>query len=244
MIPFPSGAKVAGAAISGLSRTYEIASVTAELPGRAVQIVADVEVLVARVGILVGRMERLATDAARVCADAAASIERVDALTAAAAAAITRVDAVNDDAGAAIGRVNALNDAAAGAVHEAAATVAEAARLTGTAGVLLDTYEPMARKAAPLAEKFVDSISPAEVDAAIKLVDDLPRLTEHLRSDVLPILATLDRVGPDIHELLEVTYDVRRAILGIPGFGFFKKRGEDILEDEETEAHDRDGSAP
>ena len=35
----------------------------------------------------------------------------------------------------------------------------------------------------------------------------------------MPILATLDRVGPDIHDLLEVTRDLRLAIAGIPGLG-------------------------
>jgi hypothetical protein len=50
-------------------------------------------------------------------------------------------------------------------------------------------------------------------------------LTEHIRTDVLPILHTLDRVGPEIHELLEVTYDVRRALIGIPGFQYFRRRG-------------------
>jgi len=42
---------------------------------------------------------------------------------------------------------------------------------------------------------------------------------------VLPILATLERVGPDVTELLNVTMDVRRAIVGIPGFKFFRRRG-------------------
>lgn len=37
----------------------------------------------------------------------------------------------------------------------------------------------------------------------------------------MPILATLDRVGPDIHDLLDVTRDLRQAILGLPGFAFF-----------------------
>ena len=122
------------------------------------------------------------------------------------------------------------------------------------ADALLRRYSPIALKAAPLAEKFVDNLSPEEIDAAIKLVDELPRLTEHLQTDILPILTTLDRVGPDFNELLKVTYDVRRAILGIPGFGFFKKRGEERLEETEAEeqeqreewveAHDKQGVAP
>ncbi len=87
-------------------------------------------------------------------------------------------------------------------------------------------YEPIAKKAQPLAKRFVEELSPHEIEAAIKLVDELPVLTEQLISDILPILATLDRVGPEVHQLLEVTNDVRQAILGIPGFGFMRRSGE------------------
>jgi hypothetical protein len=57
------------------------------------------------------------------------------------------------------------------------------------------------------------------------MIDELPRLAYHLRTDVMPMLATLDRVGPDIHELLNVTRDLRQAIIGLPGFAMFRRRG-------------------
>ncbi len=82
----------------------------------------------------------------------------------------------------------------------------------------------------------MEELSPHEVEAAIKLVDELPVLTEHLTSDILPILATLDRVGPEVHQLLEVTSDMRQAILGIPGFGFMRRRGEKKEEEEGVKA--------
>jgi hypothetical protein len=41
----------------------------------------------------------------------------------------------------------------------------------------------------------------------------------------MPILATLDRVGPDVHELLDVLKDVRQALLGVPGFKMLRRRG-------------------
>ena len=50
------------------------------------------------------------------------------------------------------------------------------------------------------------------------MVDQLPQLAHHIETDVLPILVTLDRVGPDVHQLLEVLQDVRLAIQGVPGF--------------------------
>ena len=97
--------------------------------------------------------------------------------------------------------------------------VADAARVTTEAQAQVTAAQPLI--------KFVEEFSAHEVQAAIKLVDELPRLSEHLNEDVLPMLTTLNRVGPDLHELLDVVKDVRQAILGIPGFDFLRKRGED-----------------
>jgi D-serine deaminase-like pyridoxal phosphate-dependent protein len=104
--------------------------------------------------------------------------------------------------------------------------VDQAAGAASGASDLLVTYQPIAERAAPLARKFVEEFSEEEVRAAVRMVDQLPQLTEHLETDIMPILATLDRVGPDVHELLEQLKEVRQAIQGIPGFGFFRRRGE------------------
>lgn len=95
----------------------------------------------------------------------------------------------------------------------------------------------------PLLE-FVEEFSAHEVQAAIRLVDELPRLAEHINQDVLPILGTLNRVGPDIHELLEVVKDVRQAILGIPGFDYLRRRGEGRDESREDEVPGDAGKPP
>ena len=62
-------------------------------------------------------------------------------------------------------------------------------------------------------------------------VDELPKLKEHLTADILPILATLDRVGPDLHDLLDVTRDLKLAVAGIPGLGMLRRRGEKLTDD-------------
>ncbi|GAB3390578.1 hypothetical protein GCM10027452_38700 [Micromonospora halotolerans] len=90
---------------------------------------------------------------------------------------------------------------------------------------------PALRRAAPMATRFVQQLSPEEVTAAIRLVDELPKLKEHLTSDVLPILATLDRVGPDLHDLLAVTRDLKLAVAGIPGLGMLRRRGERLTDE-------------
>jgi hypothetical protein len=52
-----------------------------------------------------------------------------------------------------------------------------------------------------------------------------------MESDIMPLLATLDRVGPDVHELLNQLREVRQAIQGIPGFRLLRKRGEELEEE-------------
>ena len=66
------------------------------------------------------------------------------------------------------------------------------------------------------------------------MVDELPRLREHLSDDVLPLLGKLDQVGPDIHQLLEVTQDLHLAIAGLPGLKMLRRRGEEKIEEESS----------
>ena len=60
----------------------------------------------------------------------------------------------------------------------------------------------------------------------ISLIDRMPLVLDHLENDVLPMLQQLDRVGPDVHELLEVVEDLRRVVTGLPGVGLLRRRGE------------------
>lgn len=139
---------------------------------------------------------------------------------------MTRIDRVIDSADAVVASVQRTTGAADEVV--AAASVA-----SHTALELIELFDPIAKQAEPMARKFVDNLSDEEVDAAIAMVDQLPGLLDHMEA-LLPILTTLDTVSPEIHELLGVTKDVRRAVIGIPGFKFFRNRGEEKLADEES----------
>jgi hypothetical protein len=103
-------------------------------------------------------------------------------------------------------------------VEGAEKAVVHAERVTIAADAQVEAIKPLL--------EFVEEFSAHEVQAAIALVDELPRLAKHLDDDVLPMLNTLNRVGPDLHELLDVVKDVRQAILGIPGFDYLRRRGE------------------
>ncbi|MGQ0572964.1 MAG: hypothetical protein ACT4RN_02030 [Pseudonocardia sp.] len=195
-----------------LGWTDEAVGVVAALPERVTGLLDDVDALLVRIGEMA---------------------DRVDAVAARAEVVVARADAVAGDAGGVVTRAGAVAADAAGVIDQATAVaqqagevVAQAGGTSGAARDLLVTYAPIAEQAAPLARRFVEEFSAEELHAAIQLVDHLPALTEHLETDIMPILATLDRVGPDIHELLDVLKDVRQAINGIPGFGYFRRRGE------------------
>ncbi|MBY6413826.1 ribulose 1,5-bisphosphate carboxylase large subunit [Rhodococcus sp. BP-252] len=164
---------------------------------------------------------------------------RISALLDEAAVLVARIDAVVDAAqrlidrtGGVIDRVDSVVDGAASTTRAANDVVLTAGATSTTALELVELFDPIAQQSAPFAKKFVDHLSEDEVDAAIEMVDQLPGLVKHMEA-VIPILATLDTVSPEIHELLAVTKDVRRAVIGIPGFKFFRNRGEEKLADEE-----------
>ncbi|WP_017972799.1 hypothetical protein [Actinopolyspora halophila] len=210
-----------------IGRAVNVAGSAAAVPGRVVGLIDEAERLVERVGEIVERADGL-VERASGTVDAAEGIVRHSREVAAAAEeAVSAAKHISASASTVVSEAESVST-------RAAETVERAERATGTVDGLLAAYEATAHRAAPMLEKFVNELSQKEVDAAIRLVDELPVLTEHVLSDILPILRTLDRVGPEIHELLEVSYDVRRAIVGIPGFGFFRRRGQQRLSGSEA----------
>ncbi|MGW4017770.1 ribulose 1,5-bisphosphate carboxylase large subunit [Rhodococcus ruber] len=194
-----------GAARLVLDRTVEVAEFAVSVPGRVVNLLETTEALV-------GRIDGVVTDAREI---------------------VARIDDVVTDARATVGRVGEVVDSSSTVVGEAATVarraqdvVASAGRTSDSAGELLDTYAPMATRAAPLAGQFIDELSAEEVHAAVVLLDQLPELADRMTA-LMPILGTLETVAPEIHELLGVAKDVRQAIVGVPGFDFLRRRGED-----------------
>ena len=226
MFRVPTPSDVLDLAKSTVGWAAETATAAATAPVRVLGLLGETEKLVGRISTVVDQVEDLVQRAGGTVADAEETIQDARAVAVAAAPIVAAAGQVSTMAESVVGRANGICD-------DAAKTVAEAQRTSANADELLSLYSPTVKKAAPLVDRFVEELSDAEVDAAIRLVDELPQLTEHILTDILPILRTLDRVGPEIHELLEVTYDVRRAIAGIPGFQFFRRRGEDKVDDEE-----------
>jgi len=150
---------------------------------------------------------------------------------------LTRVSQVVDaaaqivgDAATTVHPVDAVTDRAGGIVSSAGITSAQAQQL-------LDAYRPIALQLRPMVAQLVGSLSEDELRSAIKLIDVLPAFVEAMQRDIMPILGTLDRVGPDVDALLNVFRDVREGLVGIPGFKFFRKRGEQLIAPEHQPDH-------
>ncbi|MCW3815425.1 hypothetical protein ONA91_13260 [Micromonospora sp. DR5-3] len=232
-IPLPRPGAVVGLTRSALDQALGSAAAFAAVPARAFAVLDDVEALLRRINAVVDRIEGTLDRTDRVLADAETAVKEVAVISAAATEAVETATGVATAAAVLVGEAERVTRAAGTVVAEAdavagraAGTVVAAEAAAGTAGELLAAYEPALRRAAPMAARFVEQLSPEEVTAAIRLVDELPKLKEHLTSDVLPILATLDRVGPDLHDLLAVTRDLKLAVAGIPGLNMLRRRGE------------------
>ena len=188
---------------------------------------------------------------------AADALETAVGLVPRAAAAMTRLETLLDRAektadrlDQVVARADETSERAHAVLGTAELVTRDASRtVDGAAGVLdrVDTslvaWEPSLRRLAPSLERFASALSPAEVTAAIALVDRMPLVLDHLENDVLPMLSTLERVGPDVHELLEVADDLRRVITGLPGIGLLRRRGEHEPPPVEGSVHEDDGEA-
>jgi ABC-type transporter Mla subunit MlaD len=169
--------------------------------------------LVPRAAEAMTRIEALLDRAEKVADQAEKVADRADQV-------VTRADTTTE-------RANAVLSTAELVTRDASRTVDGATGVLDRVDSSLVAWEPSLRKLAPSLERFAEGLSPAEVTAAITLVDRLPLVLDHLENDVLPMLRTLERVGPDVHELLEVADDLRRVITGLPGIGLLRRRGED-----------------
>ena len=105
----------------------------------------------------------------------------------------------------------------------------------GTASKMLNEFEPPLTRLKPTLDTLADTTSPAEVASVVQMVDMLPALTESMQTDVLPMLKTLDTVGPDIHDLLMVSKELNEMLGSLPGMGRIKKRVEEEQAEEEAE---------
>lgn len=180
--------------------------------------------------------------------DALALIARGPAIVEQAFALIPRASALLDSAEALLARVDGLVDriestrlAADDVVERTGGTLDEAntliVRAAGTIGsveptiehlqALLDSFAPSLERLQPTLARLAETTHPDEVDAMVKLIDQLPDLVERLETDILPMLVTLRTVGPDVHDLLDITRELNQMLGKLPGMGRVKRRVEE-----------------
>ncbi|HEU4511913.1 MAG TPA: hypothetical protein VFR87_02295 [Nocardioidaceae bacterium] len=173
------------------------------------------------------------------------AVMRVDEVVNDAQRSIARVDGVVGKAEQTVGRVDGVIGKAEDTVARSGTVIDDADRaITTTDGLmrrvltLLDLTEPALTKLQPTLERLADTTHPDEVDALVALVDHLPLLADRMEGEVIPIVRSLQNVGPDIHDLLDLTRALNEMLAAVPGLGRVKKR---IDEEQEERAENGDG---
>lgn len=123
---------------------------------------------------------------------------------------LPRAVALLEEAERAVRRVHEICDGAESAVTRTTA--------------LVDRLEPSLTTLQPVLDRLAETTEPAEVDALVALVDQLPDITAGLQADVLPVMRTLGTVGDDVHELLRTTGELNDMIGRLPGMGMIRRR--------------------
>jgi hypothetical protein len=104
-------------------------------------------------------------------------------------------------------------------------------------------FAPTLRLLHPIAQRLVDSTDPEEVDAVIRLVNDLPDLVARIHGDVLPTLTALGSVPEDLREVLITTKELNEIIASVPGLGRMRQQAIRELSEQDQAARDREISA-
>jgi ABC-type transporter Mla subunit MlaD len=129
---------------------------------------------------------------------------------------VTRTDALLD-------RVETLTCTAEGVVHAAgravpaaAGAIEEARVLTARAAPLLEGYSEPLRRLEPMVRRLAEAAQQDGIDALVTLLDRLPQLADAMDHEVIPLLAHLDQVGPDVNQLLDRVFLLNHMTSRLP----------------------------
>lgn len=89
---------------------------------------------------------------------------------------------------------------------------------------ILTEFAPTLRLLHPMLRRIADSTDPAEVEAVVRLVNDLPDLVTKIHVDVLPVLTSLGSVPEDLREILVTSKELNEIIAAVPGLGRMRQR--------------------
>ena len=163
---------------------------------------------------------------------AAALLTGAEALLAEAEALLIRVGEMIDRVDETRAAADAVVAGAAGSTAAAVVLVDEARAPIRRIAGLLDGLEPSLVRLQPTLERLAKTTDPDEVEAVVRLVDRLPEVTERIEG-VLPVVASMQTVAPDIRRLLEIVGELDELILHLPGMGRIRRRVEEEQEDDD-----------
>lgn len=228
-MPIPGPSAVAGLAVRGIGSGLSLGLQLISLPTRVVGIVNRTEDLLTRVEVVTRRIEHVSVDVEAIANRANGVVLEIRSVVDGARSTVAASAAT-------VAAIDPLLERTGETLEQAAHFAKLADGLIGDGERMLGQIRPVVERALPPARRFVEHLSDHEVDAAIAMVDELPELAHRWRTDIMPILATLDGLAPNVEELVKLTDDVRQAILGIPGFRLLRRRGAEKLEEEDAEA--------
>lgn len=104
-------------------------------------------------------------------------------------------------------------------------------------------FAPTLRLLHPIARQLVDSTDQAEVDAIVRLVNDLPELVTKIHVDVLPTLTALGSVPDDLREVLVTAKELNQIIASVPGLGRMRQKAVRELSEQDQTARDQESRA-
>jgi hypothetical protein len=182
------------------------------LPATAGTALETALALVPQMAILVRDLDLLVRETRAVISDARSTQQLAHAVATEAQEALTAAQRVVDRA--------VVTEAAA------AAAVVEVTTVTRRATDLLDRFEPALDRLAPLAGRVADTVTEADADALVEVVQQAPGIVDRLTDEVLPVLDSLETVAPDLHEVLDVSQGLEEMLGSVPGLGRVRKRVE------------------
>jgi len=191
-----------------------------------------------RVISLVPRLVALVGEAEKTVVAAQSLIARIETTQAQADQVVARTEAVVARVGTVVDRTDELTATLTTLVRRFEPTLT-AFQPTVT------KFEPMLAQLEPMAARLVQTTSPDEVEAVVRLIDTLPELVGKMQSDIVPVLDTLGTVAPDLRDLLDLVIEVSEMLGAVPGLSRVKKKLEERPDQErEYTADEIPPSAP
>lgn len=103
-------------------------------------------------------------------------------------------------------------------------TVAKGMSIVDRMEPIVAEFAPTLRVVQPILWRLAESTDPDEVEAAIRLVNDLPDLVAKIHVDVLPVLTSLGTVPDDLRQILVTSKELNEIIASVPGLGRIRQK--------------------